>query len=131
LIFEISDLYDFGSGFISSLPRFIWDKGFIIIAFVYTNITKLSSLLNFEANSVIFEQVEGILRDLWQSESRFCHLFCDLQQSTLSMAERETGYEMFFLKVVLVSPNRFRPSAGSPDSDRGVSHFLFCQFYNL
>jgi hypothetical protein len=23
--FEISDLYDFGLGFISSLPQFIWD----------------------------------------------------------------------------------------------------------
>lgn len=80
---------------------------------------------------MIFEQVEGILKDLWDNEPRFCHLICDLQQSTLSMAERETGYGMFFLKVVPVPPNRFRPSAGSPDSDRGVSYFLFCQCYNL
>ncbi|KAJ1703655.1 hypothetical protein LUZ63_003434 [Rhynchospora breviuscula] len=62
-------------------------------------------------------QVEGILKDLWKNEPRFCHLICDLQHSTLSIAERETGYEMFFLKVVLVPPNRFRPSAGSPDSN--------------
>ncbi|KAJ4758036.1 DNA-directed RNA polymerase subunit [Rhynchospora pubera] len=65
-------------------------------------------------------EVEGILKDLWENEPRFCHLICDLQQSTLSIAERETGYEMFFLKVVLVPPNQFRPSAGSPDSDRGI-----------
>ncbi|XP_078181608.1 nuclear RNA polymerase A1 [Carex rostrata] len=65
-------------------------------------------------------EVEGILKDLWDHEPRFCHLICDLQQSTLSMAERETGYGMFFLKVVPVPPNRFRPSAGSPDSDRGI-----------
>lgn len=70
---------------------------------------------------MLFEQVEGILKDLWENEPRFFHLICDLQQSTLTVAERETGFEMFFLKVVLVPPNRFRPSAGSADSDRGVS----------
>ncbi|KAJ3708139.1 hypothetical protein LUZ61_011844 [Rhynchospora tenuis] len=65
-------------------------------------------------------EVSGILKDLWENEPRICHLICDLQQSTLSIAERETGYEMFFLKVVLVTPNQFRPSAKLPDSDCGI-----------
>ncbi|KAL5201461.1 hypothetical protein ABZP36_035815 [Zizania latifolia] len=51
--------------------------------------------------------------DLWKNESRFCMLLCDFQQNTLSMSEKRRGYEMFFLKNLLVAPNRFRPSISS------------------
>ncbi|KAM0907755.1 hypothetical protein ACQ4PT_015902 [Festuca glaucescens] len=57
-------------------------------------------------------EVESILRDLWEKEARFCMLLCDFQQN-LSVSEKKRGYEMFFLKSLLVPPNRFRPSTVS------------------
>ncbi|XP_047072217.1 DNA-directed RNA polymerase I subunit 1 [Lolium rigidum] len=57
-------------------------------------------------------EVESILRDLWEKEPRFCMLLCDFQQN-LSVSEKRRGYEMFFLKSLLVPPNRFRPSTVS------------------
>ncbi|KAK1642603.1 hypothetical protein QYE76_060408 [Lolium multiflorum] len=57
-------------------------------------------------------EVESILRDLWEKEPRFCTLLCDFQQN-LSVSEKKRGYEMFFLKSLLVPPNRFRPSTVS------------------
>uniref|UniRef100_A0A0D3GIM5 DNA-directed RNA polymerase subunit n=1 Tax=Oryza barthii TaxID=65489 RepID=A0A0D3GIM5_9ORYZ len=58
-------------------------------------------------------EVESILKDLWKKEARFCMLLCDFQQNTLSVSEKRRGYEMFFLKNLLVAPNRFRPSISS------------------
>ncbi|CAM0876906.1 unnamed protein product [Alopecurus aequalis] len=57
-------------------------------------------------------EVESILKDLWEKEARFCMLLCDFQQN-LSVSEKKRGYEMFFLKSLLVPPNRFRPSTVS------------------
>jgi DNA-directed RNA polymerase I subunit RPA1 len=57
-------------------------------------------------------EVESILKDLWEKEARFCMLLCDFQQN-LSLSEKRRGYEMFFLKSLLVPPNRFRPSTVS------------------
>lgn len=57
-------------------------------------------------------EVESILKDLWEKEARFCMLLCDFQQN-LSVSEKRRGYEMFFLKSLLVPPNRFRPSTVS------------------
>lgn len=57
-------------------------------------------------------QVESILKDLWEKEARFCMLLCDFQQN-LCASEKRRGYEMFFLKSMLVPPNRFRPSTTS------------------
>jgi hypothetical protein len=37
LIFEISDLYDFGLGFISSLPNILGIKGFVVVVDVWIN----------------------------------------------------------------------------------------------
>uniref|UniRef100_A0A453MD59 DNA-directed RNA polymerase n=5 Tax=Aegilops tauschii subsp. strangulata TaxID=200361 RepID=A0A453MD59_AEGTS len=57
-------------------------------------------------------EVESILKDLWEKEARFCMLLCDFQQN-LCVSEKRRGYEMFFLKSMLVPPNRFRPSTSS------------------
>ena len=57
-------------------------------------------------------QVKSILKDLWEKEARFCMLLCDFQHN-LSVSEKKRGYEMFFLKSLLVPPNRFRPSTVS------------------
>ncbi|PKA56545.1 DNA-directed RNA polymerase II subunit RPB1 [Apostasia shenzhenica] len=56
-------------------------------------------------------EVEDILKALWRKESKLCKLICDIQGRTLSKFERETGYLMFFLKALLVPPNKFRPPA--------------------
>uniref|UniRef100_A0A0E0LDG9 DNA-directed RNA polymerase subunit n=1 Tax=Oryza punctata TaxID=4537 RepID=A0A0E0LDG9_ORYPU len=58
-------------------------------------------------------EVESILKDLWKKEARFCMLLCDFQQNTLNVSEKRRGYEMFFLKNLLVAPNRFRSSTSS------------------
>ncbi|KAK3130817.1 hypothetical protein QOZ80_6BG0498400 [Eleusine coracana subsp. coracana] len=55
-------------------------------------------------------EVISVLKGLWKKEARFCMLLCDFQQNTLSDSQKKKGYEMFFLKSLLVSPNRFRPS---------------------
>nr|ACN85301.1 putative RNA polymerase A(I) large subunit [Oryza coarctata] len=58
-------------------------------------------------------EVESILKNLWKNEARFCMLLCDFQQNTLNVSDKGRGYEMFFLKNLLVAPNRFRPSISS------------------
>ncbi|KAI0502407.1 hypothetical protein KFK09_017356 [Dendrobium nobile] len=58
-------------------------------------------------------EAEGILKDLWKKESKLCMLICDIQCRRLRNFEREKGYAMFFLKALLVPPNKFRPPASS------------------
>lgn len=58
-------------------------------------------------------KAEGILKDLWRKESKLCMLICDIQCRRLRNFEREKGHAMFFLKALLVPPNKFRPSAHS------------------
>ncbi|KAL0915444.1 hypothetical protein M5K25_015862 [Dendrobium thyrsiflorum] len=58
-------------------------------------------------------EAEGILKDLWKKESKLCMLICDIQCRRLRNFEREKGYAMFFLKALLVPPNKFRPSAST------------------
>ncbi|XP_042377579.1 DNA-directed RNA polymerase I subunit 1-like [Zingiber officinale] len=61
-------------------------------------------------------EVELILKDLWKNEADLCLLMLDLQCRSQSPMER--GYEIFFLKAILVPPNKFRPAAAS--TARGV-----------
>lgn len=56
-------------------------------------------------------EAEGILKALWRKESELCMLMCDIQCRLLRVSEKKEGYAMFFLKTLLVPPNKFRPYA--------------------
>ncbi|KAK8914437.1 DNA-directed RNA polymerase II subunit RPB1 [Platanthera zijinensis] len=56
-------------------------------------------------------EAEGILKALWRKESELCMLMCDIQCKRLRVSEKKEGYAMFFLKTLLVPPNKFRPYA--------------------
>ncbi|KAK8921570.1 DNA-directed RNA polymerase II subunit RPB1 [Platanthera zijinensis] len=56
-------------------------------------------------------EAEGILKALWRKESELCMLMCDIQCRRLRVSEKKEGYAMFFLKTLLVPPNKFRPYA--------------------
>ncbi|KAJ3679103.1 hypothetical protein LUZ60_017114 [Juncus effusus] len=65
-------------------------------------------------------EVEIILKDLWEKEAKICTLICDIQQNNLSFDTKGKEYEMFFLRVLLVPPNKFRPAADSHANQNGV-----------
>ncbi|KAG0475189.1 hypothetical protein HPP92_014875 [Vanilla planifolia] len=72
---------------------------------------KIINLLSSRKIDMLPTEVEDILKDLWAKEFKLCMLICDIQCRSLSKYKRKIGYDMFFLKVLLVTPNKFRPQA--------------------
>ncbi|WOK96802.1 DNA-directed RNA polymerase I subunit 1-like [Canna indica] len=58
-------------------------------------------------------EVELILEELWKNEATLCHLITDIQCKSLRMNGRNKGHAIFFLKSLLIPPNKFRPPARS------------------
>ncbi|XP_072969528.1 DNA-directed RNA polymerase I subunit 1 isoform X1 [Typha angustifolia] len=78
----------------------------------------IKKMLSSGQKHLLPAEAETVLRGLWENEAKLCMLICDIQQKGLSLCQRKKGYMMFFLKTLLVPPNKFRPPAGS--STRGV-----------
>ncbi|GAB4843833.1 hypothetical protein Ancab_013795 [Ancistrocladus abbreviatus] len=68
------------------------------------------------SRSLLPFEVRDTIKLLWENESRLCSFICDIQQQQPFTALENAGYFMFFLKVVLVPPIKFRPPARGADN---------------
>ncbi|XP_020526321.1 DNA-directed RNA polymerase I subunit 1 isoform X2 [Amborella trichopoda] len=77
--------------------------------------TKNAQISSLSVNRLY--QVQHCLKLLWENEPRICSLMWDIQQKKLLACRQSPTYLMFFIKVLLVPPCRFRPPNTKNDSE--------------
>lgn len=63
-----------------------------------------------------------IMSRLWKNETPLCSYICNILPGQYDKSGNITGYSMFFLETILVTPIKFRPPARSGDSVSNKKH---------
>ncbi|KMZ66116.1 DNA-directed RNA polymerase [Zostera marina] len=89
-------------------------------AMMRANVISGQPMNEMSSGQLLPSTVKGHLSKLWKNEPQMCSFLCDIQQKRLDFSLGGKGYMIFFMEVLLVPPNQFRPASMNSDGREGA-----------